>query len=376
MNTGHARKAVSGPGRHGVALAGAPSCDRQVVDAAATAAVRLGDHPQDHGWRELYRLFAHGLETDAPRLTEAVLAHQQARPVDSASHRLTVLGIALKTVSGSFDHLIDAHQPVDGRLAALEAALGEHAAELRRIVTSRQNSFTAARRFLVPQVLLGAYFARSGAQTVRFADLGTGLGIMPRQLNCEALFDRFAADLAWPGGTPAFRWIPLACRFAVDRGPMPDLSWVRACHGRSAYYTGLYRELVTVLETPEVADADVRFADVDLLDRRALSTFVRHHGINAVNLCYTLYQLAPERRADVIDTLRGALRSPGVIIVTEPHAELTQPGCAVTVFEEKTPSPRLVCSVSDGHFRGSVLPGEDFHSFVREYPIDCAARCA
>lgn len=45
-----------------------PAVER--IRAAATA---LGQHPQDHGWRELYRLFATGLDGgEAPQLREVV----------------------------------------------------------------------------------------------------------------------------------------------------------------------------------------------------------------------------------------------------------------------------------------------------------------
>ena len=50
-------------------------------------------------------------------------------------------------------------------------------------VLGHSNSFTGARRFLLPQVLIAHFARRRGLREVRFLDLGTGLGVLPRQLN-------------------------------------------------------------------------------------------------------------------------------------------------------------------------------------------------
>jgi hypothetical protein len=181
----------------------------------------------DHGWRHLYRLFSYGLDRSAPNLTATVLSHYRVRPTLSETHLLTLLGIALKaTIPQSFESIAEGGS-LGTRLETLEEILDRNRAKITEIIRRRQNSFTSARRFLVTQVLLSAYFAREDMQEVRFADFGTGLGILPRQLNAPEQYETFAADLIWPNGIPSFRQIPLAERLGVDRGPMPDLSWVR-----------------------------------------------------------------------------------------------------------------------------------------------------
>src|SRR5690606_40562079 len=88
LGSGHAG------GQSGEMEAAAVSSGSTVATFRA-AAERLGAHPQDHGWRELYRLLAAGLATPpAPRLAELVTAVRAARP-DSADAPLRALvGIA------------------------------------------------------------------------------------------------------------------------------------------------------------------------------------------------------------------------------------------------------------------------------------------
>jgi hypothetical protein len=51
-----------------------------ILEDFRIAARGLGEHPQDHGWRDLYRLFSHGLDGSAPNLTATVMSHHSARP--------------------------------------------------------------------------------------------------------------------------------------------------------------------------------------------------------------------------------------------------------------------------------------------------------
>lgn len=332
------------------------------------AARRLGEHPQDHGWRELYRLFAAGLAGDrTPRLAALVAAVRTARPDSGDEHLVTLVGIALRQAAGPPVAELTDDRPVERRLAHLERLLTTYGDEVARLVADRQNSFTSPRRFLVSQLLLARYFTTHRA-AARVADLGTGLGVMPRQLNSPRVFRRFAADLRWPGGTPEYRPIPLARRYGVDRGPFPDLAWVRACHGPSGYYQERFTELLEVLAVPEVAAAEVDLVELDFTDPAGLRRFLRRHRINAVNLCYTLYELTPPERERVLSVLRETLPVPGLVIVTEPHRDLTRPGCTVAVLDTTRPGPGLrpVCTVSDGHFRGEVRPQEGYDEFLGE----------
>ncbi|MPZ28161.1 MAG: hypothetical protein GEV12_17575 [Micromonosporaceae bacterium] len=342
---------------------------RPGAECVRAAASKLGRHPQDHGWRELYRLLAHGLSRpDTPHLHDLAAAALAGRPTSSDTHLVTLLGIAVKSVDpAGFPRLVD-DRPVEQRLATLEGLLSRHRRQIDQVLTRRQNSFTGARRFLVPQVLLAAYFARQ-EQPATFADLGTGLGVLPRQLNCKSLFDRYAPELTWPGGRPAYQPIPLAARYGVDRGPFPDQRWVQSCYGPSPFYAAQFRELTDALERPEVRAVEVGYHELDLTDRAALGVFLRGQGINAVNLSYTLYELDPASRAEVLDTLAGSLHPPGFVIVTEPNDGLARPGCTVSVRDHADPTLRRVCTVSDGHFTGVVRPLEWFDRFVARYPI-------
>ena len=344
---------------------------RSPVDSVREAAIQLGQHPHDHGWRELYRLFGYGLsdERHAPHLIDVVRQARRRRPSYSPVHLVTLLGIAVQALADdALPTLISDDHPVIDRLARLDQLLEARRARLDLLLAHRQNSFTAARRFLVPQVLLAAYFARQD-RPAAFADLGTGLGILPRQLNSKTLYERFVDELEWPDGYPVFQPVPLAGRFAVDRGPMPDLDWVRSCYGPSAYYTAQYHELTAALDVPEVHTAEVRYQALDITDLPDLDRFIDKHQINAVNLSYTLYELERATRAAVLATLTGALHEPALIIVTEPNEELTQPGCTVTIRDRDHPDGLPVCTVSDGHFRGRVTPLAGYRQFVGDYPI-------
>jgi hypothetical protein len=129
------------------------------LETLRAAADGLAHHPHDHGWRSLYELFLYGLNNSAPQLKHSLIEAYQARPL-SATHLLTLLGIALKATSGDqFAYLVST-QPVIERLSVLESVLRAQSRHVSSLLLSRQNSFTCARRFLVPRVLLSAYFAK------------------------------------------------------------------------------------------------------------------------------------------------------------------------------------------------------------------------
>jgi hypothetical protein len=351
---------------HKAHLDGGGSARAQQIDLVHEAATALGGHPQDHGWREFYRLLAFSIERRSPALLSLVDAVIAARPDFAAAHMVTMLGIAVKAADPErFTQFTDPTPP-EQRLVSLERLLDERAATVTGLIAARQNSFTGTRRFLLPQVLLSAYFTD---RTVRFADFGTGLGALPAQLNSPALYRRFAPGLRWPDGIPAYRPIPLAARFGVDRSPLPDRTWVASCYGPSDYYEGLFRELMEIMEHPEVKRANVEYVALDLLDTEALQAFLRRERINAVNLSYVLYELSTENRGRVLTALREALSPPGVVTVTEPERELSQQGCTVKFLESGRDKPWRLVHVSDGHFKGTVRPLEDFREFTTVHPI-------
>jgi hypothetical protein len=338
------------------------------LETLRAAADGLARHPHDHGWRSLYELFRYGLNSPAPQLKSSLVDAYETRPL-SATHLLTLLGIALKVNSGDQFAYLASTQPLIERLSVLESVLGAHSQHVSSLLLSRQNSFTCARRFLVPRVLLSAYFARHSTRPIVFADLGTGLGILPRQLNSKGQYDKFAAELLWPGGIPRYRPLPIDQAFGVDHSPMPSLDWVHNCYGLSDYYNTLYQELKASLNDPEVQKAPVAYYELDLLDETALATFIRDHEVNTANLSYVLYEMEPERRKHVISIVTRELCPPALLLVTEPREELHREGCVVEVFSNNSPTPLNICFVSDGHFKGHVLPLDDYTQFVRDYPI-------
>lgn len=355
--------------------AAAPTAATGLLEQAQAAAARLGRHPQDHGWRELYRLFAAALQERAPAFSTAVTQAAAARPESGDTHLVTVIGIALKSLC---PHTLDAltgPAPMAERIDRLEAVAVEHGTAIAALAASRQNSFTGARRFLVPQVLLAAMSAQlPEGVAVRLCDLGTGLGVLPRQLDAPELFDSFAPDLVWPQGIPEYRPIGLAARHAIDRRPLPDIDWVASCYGKSSYYRVIFAELVESLAHPQVRSAPVSFAEVDLLDADALHRYIAGHRINTVTISYALYQLAPPHRRQVLDVLSHSLDSPGIMVVIEPEQALSAQGCSVSVTEAASGRCWRVLHVSDGHFKGQVTPLVDFDAFTRMFPIPIVKR--
>jgi hypothetical protein len=334
----------------------------------SSAAKGLAEHPQDHGWRTIYRLFDYSLRRSAPELKSLLLDCYTARPT-SPTHLLTLLGIALKLKAPSDFASLNSDSSYGHRMIQLEVVLAQDSEFFRNILLSRQNSFTCARRFLVVQVLLGAYFTDHGVPAPRFADFGTGLGILPRQLNSGNLYKYFSPDLIWPGGIPAFKPVELESIFAMDRGPLPDLDWVRACYGTSSYYANLYRELLFTLADPGVIGSKARFGDLDLVDVDVVGRFIDERRINIANMTYVLYELPSDKRERVLEAIVSHLHPPGLLIVTEPCDELHQQGCIVTLYEHNSLDPLVLCFVSDGHFRGSVIPLDNYWDVMAAHPI-------
>jgi hypothetical protein len=150
---------------------------------------------------------------------------------------------------------------------------------------------------------------------------------------------------------------------------MPDLAWVRACYGASPYYADLFDELMFTLQILDEDGSSAEYREIDLLDTGALVNFLQEHAVHAGNLSYVLYEIDPAHRERVLRTLREGMRDPGLIIVTEPHAELTRQGCDVLVHTRDRSAPYRLCSVSDGHFKGRVTPLSDYAEFTAQYPI-------
>ncbi|MGW4350503.1 hypothetical protein ACWELJ_00275 [Nocardia sp. NPDC004582] len=111
-----------------------------------------------------------------------------------------------------------------------------------------------------------------------------------------------------------------------------------------------------------------------MLDFDALVDFVVGNSINAVNLCYALYEMKPSLREQVLNALRSALKPPGLILVIEPHGELTRSGCVVELYDHERPRARKILEISDGHFVGNATAARDYAWFVDNYPISYHSR--
>lgn len=343
--------------------------DQQVVDRAQEAAERLACHPQDHGWRKLYAAISESLRHRTPSSVAIIEWLATERPRDSWTHLITLVGIGIKHAHDEALSYIVGPASGDEAMTALDTVLVTYLESIKKSIQHRCNSFTGTRRFLVPQVILGAYFnARS--TPCRIADIGTGIGILPRQLNRPDMYHRLAADLVWSRGIPTFRNIPLTKRVGIDRGPFPDMEWVKYCYGPSVYYEALFSELADHWAEASRGGAEVELLELDITDEVELRNALQEHDINAANISYVLYEMSPTTRNRVLNCVRSALRFPGLLITTEPSPWLSQSGCKVHVYDQDGLDGLEVCNVSDGHFRGTVSEGTGFGDFVAQYNIE------
>lgn len=340
--------------------------EQEYFEDVLAAAQVLAEHPKDAAWREFYRLVTMELDDQASPLWNVFASHFSEHPYGGAAHACTVLGIAFKEQAGDKFGQLTKSGAIAERLALFSALLRKGHGEITMIMRSRRNSFTCARRFLVPQILLSHYFKGRG-ESARLADMGTGLGILPRQLNCRRLYDSFVGDLRWPGGAPTYTPIQMERRFGIDRPPFPDLEWVRACYGESEHYQKMFDELRWAQSLPEVADASVAFTELDMQKLDHLSEFLTRNRVNAVVFSYVLFELRADGQQAIIDTVLESMPSPSMVIVMDPRPELMYRGCAVTLYLDGDNNPLDFAVVSDGHFIGDVLPQRDYAQFADRY---------
>lgn len=308
-----------------------------------------------HGWRDLHEALEHLHATGHPELHSILRFCWTSRPHISDAHLITLLGIAVRDlslrlppVSQVFEHAL----PAGRRRQVLADVVTAHHDELSAAVADHSNSFTGARRFLLPQVILGAYALAHGLAEVRFLDLGTGLGVLPRQLNHPEVFDHFAAGLRWTGPGLPYVEIPLALRHGVDAHPLPTLDWVRSCYGPSAYYDTRFDELVWSLD--RTGDADVVIEPLNLLDLPELRRYLQRHRFNVITCNFVLYQYDEATRAGIVRTIVEQLAAPGLLLSMEPSHGLLRQGCRVEAYLPGVHSPLHVAEVSDAHFIGDV----------------------
>jgi len=337
---------------------------------SALDALRL--HPQNHGWLGLYevlesRFAAEAAEGDGP-LHRIIRECDEKRPNLSTSHLVTLLCIAVKGLYGDWRE-----SPVfDGRVSLAEKSdllattLTKDEKVVKDQVLTRQNSFSSARRFLVPQVLI-SYFARRHDMPVRLADLGTGAGLMPRQLGSRTNFDRFAPDLTWDGWKPEFVDVPYELRWGVDRPPVEDRSWIRQCYGPSGYYDERYAELDWAFDQPDVKAAAMTSSALDLLEPDSITEFIGAHEFNVVTCSFVLYQYSEDDRRAVAKAVANALPEPGLFVSFEPAGDLYTPGGSIRIYLPGNPMPVEFGQASDGHCMGHVHAGRDYDDFRDRY---------
>lgn len=324
-----------------------------------TALADMRQHEQgNHGWSMFHECLAKVAESEASGGLDKLLAAMwQQRPHISDAHAITLLGIAVRQLAlqdGGFADVFRADLSAPRRVPALARALSERALDVMRLMESHSNSYTGARRFLLPQLVIGAFATFQNIQQVRFLDLGTSIGLLPRQLNNKAIYDRFAGDLRWCPAPLPFRVIPLDYVGGVDRPPLPTLDWVRACHGPSDYYEQRFEEVQWSLAQAETAGTEVALRPLDILDLPVLEAFLRVHRINVVTCNFVLYQYSDDMRIRVVETVMRALETQGMLLSMEPSHALARMGCVVHAYQNGSTQPLHVADVSDGHFIGTV----------------------
>lgn len=343
-----------------------PTLDRLQSFAFTLSALQL--HQQaHHGWRVLHQTLEGVLEEGLPSLHRLLETVWTNRPHISDVHLVTLLGAAVRHLGMSGPEAGLIFQPrasQHDRQEMLARLLTAHEVSLTESISDHSNSFTSARRFLLPQVVLGQFAVSAGIGQVRLLDLGTSLGLLPRAMNNRAVFDRFAPDLLWTPRTLEYVDIPLALRRGVDRDPLPTLDWVHSCYGPSSYYEERFNELLWALRATAAAAAEVTVDALDVLDERALAEYLRHHRFNAVTCGFVLYQYDEQTRRRVIDCVTSNLDAPGIFLSMEPSHELLRMGCRVHAYLAGDPAPLHVADVSDAHFMGVVTIGPDLNALL------------
>ncbi|MEV6964421.1 hypothetical protein AB0M47_04835 [Hamadaea sp. NPDC051192] len=320
---------------------------------SATLAQIVGHQQGHHGWSQLYAALHHLHRLQHPPLRRLLETCWQRRPHISDVHLITLLSIAVRDLALRHGDHISVFRPdltMPQRSDLLANLLTEHEDSLADAASDHSNSFTGARRFLVPQLLLGHFAARHNLTDVRYLDLGTSIGLMPRQLNSRTVFEQFAPDLTWRPGQPAYVDIPLSARYGVDAHPLPTLDWIRSCYGPSTYYQDRFSELLWSLD--QTADVHVDINALNILDLPRLARHIRDRQINAVTVSMVLYQYDDITRRRVIAAVVESLTTPGILLTMEPAHGLLQPGCHIDAYLAGSHKPIPVAAVSDAHFIG------------------------
>ncbi len=310
-----------------------------------TLAALSGHSQGHHGWSPLHGAIFRLHSAGHPSLYRALDACWLGRPMISDSHLVTLLGIAVRKFGT--EHAL-------GDDLSVKDVLDEREHEVADAIAACSNSFTSARRFIVAQPLIAAFAASRRLTEVHHLDLGTGLGLLPRQLNHRAIFSRYAADLRWHPAAPAYRDIPLTARYGVDAHPLPTLAWVRDCYGPSDYYDDRLSELIACMDETSDGAGDVLLEELDLRDTGALRDYMVRRDINTATCNMVLYQYEPAVRQQIVATVVDSLAEPGLLITMEPSSQLTAPGCRVDAYLAGSREALHIADISDAHVIGDA----------------------
>jgi hypothetical protein len=326
----------------------------------------IGQHQQGHhGWATLHKAIEDVYTAGSDALNRLLDAAWSVRPGISDAHLLTLLCVAIRDISfrePMVARLFEEGIAAATRVQLLREVLRSNATVLGEAVCNRSNSFTGARRFLVPQLVVGAFANNHHVPEVRFLDLGTGLGLLPKQLNNRMVFDRFSPGLTWLPIAPKYRTIPLTCRYGIDLEPLPSLDWVRACYGASHYYEERFAELLWSVE--QTREVGVVLRALDMLQVRQLARFLREHRFNVVTCNFALFQHDEAVRRRVVECVVENLDCPGLFLSMEPTHELKQPGAKVTGYLAGSALPLHLADVSDAHLLGCLHCGTDLFAVI------------
>ena len=110
--------------------------------------------------------------------------------------------------------------------------------------------------------------------------------------------------------------------------------------------------------------------ELDLLDFGTVARFIHQHKINVANLTYVLYELDVAKRSAIVELLARELYPPSVLLRFGTAQGTALHGVpSSSFFHNGQTTPQTLCFVTDGHYKGYVLPLEDYEPFTRNYPI-------
>ncbi|MEW8048833.1 MAG: hypothetical protein AB2809_00530 [Candidatus Thiodiazotropha sp.] len=301
---------------------------------------------------------------------EAVLALLEAcesnKHHSTTFHSLTVIGMGCKYLVDSLG--FDEYQAIfddasDPKPELLNSFLKENLERVTELVINGNNSFTSARRFILPQILFSRFFSQKSV-SVNFADLGTGGGALPKELNNKVLYDKYNKDLIWPGKA-TYPFMPLNLEKAYGIEKNFNAAWVRSCFANSNYYDQLYSDFQDANNSSH--DHEVNYVELDALESTALSDFLTQNRINAITCNFMLYQYKNTYKKKIIDAVLSNLSAPYIFLIVDPFEDYAVPGCSVGMYVSEHMEYLNFARISDSHYKGDITPDSDYYLFAGKY---------